>query len=164
MRDIALKLFVIPYFCQKFELYGEHWDSKDVKIENFNPDDLTENSLIKRDLDEQTRASYRAQAKKWNRILHSSTHPLAIQFKTSLEKKFPGVSLSTLAKDLGLAIALLNNAKHGVIAQDPKLQELLQIDSAISALGKWSSLSDPQILDVIYEFEKVTTNRKWKQQ
>ena len=164
MQENALKLFVIPYFCQKFELYGEHWDPEDANIENFDPDNVTGTILMKRDLDQQTRASYRNQAKKWNRILCCSKHPLAIRFKTALEKKYPDVSLSTLAKDLGLAIALLNNAKHGVIANDPNLQEIMQIDSAISALSKWSSLSDPVILDVIYEFEKTTVNRNWKPQ
>lgn len=40
-----MKLFIILYFCQKFELYGENWDQKNLVIKNLDSNDLTGTSM-----------------------------------------------------------------------------------------------------------------------
>lgn len=64
MEKIAVQMLVIACFCRKFEFYGEVWDPKDANTEDSNPEDLTGTDMVKYDLDEQTRASYRANVSK----------------------------------------------------------------------------------------------------
>lgn len=124
----------------------------------FDPDDIkgTEVERHDKDLDTQTRSSYRNNARRLFRIFTESDNPSAKSYKKKIVAKHPNTSLHTVAKNFGLAIALLHNCKHGVLANDPDLVQLVNPDNVVKTLKKWNSLTDPFLLDTVRVFEEVT--------
>ena len=126
------------------------------KEKDFDPEKTEGTELERRDLDSQTRSNYRNNARKVFRILTRSDHPSVKDFKEKLLAKYPNTSIDTIAKNFGLAIALLNNCKHGVLANDPDLVILVNPDNVVNSLRKWKSLSEPILLEIVRAFEEIT--------
>lgn len=153
----ALRTFVVPYVCRNFELYEKVWDNGGKNSKNFDPD-VTENTDVKRhDLDTQTMSNYKHHAKVWDRILTSSAHPLVKDFKGKIKSLYPELTLPMVAKNLGLTHALLNNAKHGVINDEPEMAKFINPDNLVEALKVWGALKDPVVLGIIKTFEEVVS-------
>jgi hypothetical protein len=156
--DKALRTFVILHLCQKFELYLDTWDTEGGNSENFSPDDVKGTAVEKRDLDTQTRASYRNNAKKLDRIFQHSKSVTVQKFKRKMQEKHgKNVDFQVIAKEFALAIALVHNGKHGVVASDPDLAAMINPDVVVASLKRWGSLQDDSLLDIVRTFEEVTS-------
>jgi hypothetical protein len=157
---------VIPYLCQKTELYLEIWgrdaQSRGSARTKSAPDGAAAHAsrdpALKHDLDSQTRSNYRNNANKIFSILLYSKDPRVIAFKEKITKKYSGLTLRNIADNFGLAVALLHNCKHGVLANDPDLAKLVNPENLVQALKKWKSLNkDMILLDIIKAFEEATS-------
>ena len=150
----ALETFVVPYLCQKTELYLDVWmcgiNTSSVTI---HPGNL----LTGHDLDTQTRSNFQRNAKKVLAIFQQSNDTRVVNFIKKMLGKHPNLTLEDLANNVGLAIAFLHNNKHGCIANDPELVQLLNPDVVVQHLKKWGSLKDQILLDAVKIFEEVTT-------
>ena len=152
-----MKVFVVPYLCQKLELYRHFWDTtsetkaviEDIKVNRTDPGAGS--------LDAQTFANYERNTKKWFQIIKNSISPGAKEFKKKIQELFPNEPDYIAARSMGLAQALLNNAKHGVTSTDPEMAAMIDPDSMVEALSKWKSLQDENLLNHIKIFEIVTT-------